>query len=245
MSSQTLEASIQERSLETYRQRRHTLHVLADRTVLTTLPVQWLVLVTLSAAAHRAGAGSHLCVPGASVGMAAILGIVAMGLPFAFVRLRSGERGARVGLALCVSLFYALLLWSTGARYGTPLYIFPALALLSFYRDARVVAVAAGMALPAQWLLATQSCSSLAGYPGWELSSWLVAEAAIHDRLPPSPGLGALRPRAQLHPPCARLARGFEVTTVFLERIRHYGSDLLSAPVRVLMQSAAGARPEA
>lgn len=41
------------------------------------------------------------------------------------------------------------------------------------------------------------------------------------------------------------VARGFEVTTVFLERIRHYGSDLLSAPVRVLMRSAAGARPEA
>ena len=41
------------------------------------------------------------------------------------------------------------------------------------------------------------------------------------------------------------VARGFEVTTVFLERIRNYSSDLLGAPVRVLMHSAAVARPEA
>jgi response regulator RpfG family c-di-GMP phosphodiesterase len=40
------------------------------------------------------------------------------------------------------------------------------------------------------------------------------------------------------------VARGFEVTAVFLERIRNYGPDLLGAPVRVLMRSAAAANPE-
>ena len=35
------------------------------------------------------------------------------------------------------------------------------------------------------------------------------------------------------------VARGFEVTPAFLERIRNCGSDLLSTPVRVLMQSVA------
>jgi hypothetical protein len=40
------------------------------------------------------------------------------------------------------------------------------------------------------------------------------------------------------------VARGFEVTAVFLERIRNYGADLLGAPVRVLMRSAAAANPD-
>jgi len=35
------------------------------------------------------------------------------------------------------------------------------------------------------------------------------------------------------------------VTGVFIERIRNYGSDLLSSPVRMLMQSAAISQPEA
>lgn len=179
MSSQTLEASIQERSLESYREQRHTLHILADRTVLTALPIQWLAFVALSAAAHRVGPGSGLCARGPSVWTAAVLGAVLSGLPFAFVRLRPGKPETRLGMALCVSLFYALLLWATGARYATPLYIFPALALLSFYRDAWVVGAAAGLALPAQSLLVTQPCSSSAGYSSWELSAWLIAEAAI------------------------------------------------------------------
>jgi hypothetical protein len=41
------------------------------------------------------------------------------------------------------------------------------------------------------------------------------------------------------------VARGFEVTAVFLERIRNYGPDLLGAAVRVLARSAPGAQAEA
>lgn len=40
------------------------------------------------------------------------------------------------------------------------------------------------------------------------------------------------------------VARGFEVTAVFLERVRNYGADMLNAPVRVLAQSAAATQPE-
>src|SRR5579883_237931 len=150
--------------------------MLADRTVLAALPVQWLILLGLTTAVHLGGSGGGSCAPGPSVWTAAVLGIALNGLPFAWVRLRPAASDTRLGIALCVSLFYALLLWATGARYATPLYIFPALALLSIYRDPWVVALAAGVALPAQWLLGTQPCSSPAGYPGWPLSAWLVAE---------------------------------------------------------------------
>ena len=179
MSSQTLDAAIQARSLESYRERRHTLHIAADRMVLAILPLQWLLLVALSAAAHRAGTGSDHCVPGPSVWTAAVLGAGASGLPFVLARLKPGESVTRLGVALCLSLYYAILLWTTGGRYGAGLYIFPALALLSFYRDALVLATAAGVAVSAQWLLATPLCAAPAGHPSWELSAWLVAETAV------------------------------------------------------------------
>ena len=178
MSSQT-NACSEERALESYRERRHTLHIAADRTVLAILPLQWLILVTLSVVAHRADPASDLCARGPSVWTAAVLGAVMNGLPFALVRLKPGESGTRFGMALCLSIYYALLLWITGGRYGTELYIFPALALLSFYRDARVLAAAVGIALPAQWLLAPRLCALPAGYPSRELTAWLVVEATV------------------------------------------------------------------
>lgn len=179
MSSQTLGASIQERSLKSYRERRHTLHIAADRTILAILPLQWLILVALAATAYRIGQGNALCAPAPAIWAVALLGGLVNGLPFALIRLRPEAGGARLGIAVCQALNYALLLWATGGRYCAELYIFPALALLSFYRDAPVIAVATGLALSAQWLLGMGPCAPLAGYPGWELSAWLIVEAAV------------------------------------------------------------------
>ena len=177
--SQKLSASIQERSLESYRERRRTLHVAADRAVLAILPLQWLLLVGLTAAAQRAGSASLLCAPAPGIWTVAFLGAVVNGVPFALARLRPGTAGTRLGIALCQSLQYALLLWATGGRYGTELYIFPVLALLSFYRDAPVVAVAASLAVAAEWLPGSRLCALPLGHPGVQLSAWLIAEAAV------------------------------------------------------------------
>ena len=78
---------------------------------------------------------------------AVVLGSLLAAVPIWFIRTRPTERVTRLVIAVAQALFSSLLIHLTGGRIESHFHIFGSLAFLAFYRDARMLFLAAGIAL--------------------------------------------------------------------------------------------------
>ncbi len=172
--------SVQERTEELYRARRHTLNVTADRTALMVLPVLLGGIVLLAALQRHPAGGGGLCAVPLGRPMSVLLGSVLTGVPFVLGTFMPGKLVTRFGLATGLALCYALILWMSADQYGIQSYLFAALALLAFYRDWRLLVLTCAIALTAQYCYARSGCAGAAALQrDLEQDAWLLMEMGV------------------------------------------------------------------
>lgn len=160
------------------RERCQGLFATADRTVLLFLPLQWLVAMLLSALQTQSSLPNGLCTAGLSFPTTTLLGGVINGLPFVFIRRGAGRLTTRLALALCMASFYTLLLCIAADRFDVQPYVFVALALLAFYRDWRLIALLAFLALGIGYIYETLACGA-AGTGALGRYAWVLLETCV------------------------------------------------------------------
>ncbi len=179
-----IDQEVGRRAESIFRERCQGLFATADRTVLFFLPLQWLLAIFLSAVQTRSNQAGGLCTAGLSFPMATLLGAVINAVPFVFARQGAGVRATRIALAVCMALFYALLVCIAAGRVPVHPYLFVALALLAFYRDWRLLALLALGALGTWSIYGTLVC----GAPGASASffenslglyAWVILEGSV------------------------------------------------------------------
>jgi signal transduction histidine kinase len=181
----TLSPQLAARAHEIYLDRRKVLYVTADRTFLLLLPVQWLGGIALSLLRPHMGAGVGLCVPGLGPWTASLLGATLNGIPFVWIHSRPGHVSTRYAIAASQALFYVLLMYIAAGAFDTRLYVFVSLALLTFYRNWRLLFLVGGAALVAQYGYIAISCGAYGGAVApdtggfVEFGCWVLLEASV------------------------------------------------------------------
>ncbi len=183
--SYEIQREIKQRTEAIFRERCHTLFKTADRTVLFFLPLQWVGAMALSVLQPGVDQTAGPCTAGVSFPVAALLGALVNGVPFAFARQGPGRPATRIALAVCMALFFGLLLCIAGDRSDVDPYLFVALALLAFYRQWPLLALMGVLTLVVQLAYRVIACgppetggaSFFEQYLG--LYTWVILEGCV------------------------------------------------------------------
>ncbi len=174
--------SIAERAAVIYSSSLQTLYRQIDRIFAVLMPLQWVAGIAAAIwISPRAWSGVdsqiHL-----HVWAAILLGGVLCSLPMYLVARLPGQAATRQVIAISQMLWSALLIHLTGGRIETHFHVFGSLAILSCYRDWRVLATATGVIaadhlVRGYWLPA--SVFGVDAAPMWralEHAGWVVFE---------------------------------------------------------------------
>ena len=139
------QAAREPRAQEILRQHRHGMHFQTDRIFAIIMPLQWvygiIAALWIFPALTITGGGSME----QNLMVALLVGGVICGVPVCFALARPGKTFTRYLIAVCQMLMSALLIHLTGGRIETHFHVFGSLALLAFYREWRLIAVASAI----------------------------------------------------------------------------------------------------
>lgn len=140
--------AIERRSTELFESDWKAIVKRSDHLFAWLLIVQWLaaILAALLIAPDARSAAGVLTLD-RNIWFVVFLGAICVAIPSGLGLILPGSKGTRYAIAIGQMLIGALLIHITGGRIETHFHIFVSLALLSFYRDWRVLATASAVAL--------------------------------------------------------------------------------------------------
>jgi two-component system, sensor histidine kinase and response regulator len=204
------------RARELFGRHRQEVYRRTDSLFAWLLALQWLAGVGVAAwLSPRTWAGAQSR-PHAHLWAAVFLGAAFVSLPVCLALCRPGRAGTRHVIAVGQMLMGALLIHLTGGRIETHFHVFGSLALLSFYRDWRVLVTASAVVAADHWLRGVYWPQSVFGTlvsDGWrwlEHAGWVVFEDVFLVR-------ACLQGRAEMRQIAERQAQ-LEETKASVER---------------------------
>lgn len=173
---------LQVRSQELFEVHCERVYCWADRLFGRLLIVQWIAAIAVALwISPQTSAGASASVQ-QHAWMALFLGLAVIGAPVYLVITAPGRFATRMSVAVAQALMSALFIHLTGGRIETHFHVFCSLAVLAFYRDWRVLAVASATVLVDQLLrgfLVPQSVYGSSVVNLWrpfEHAGWAVIE---------------------------------------------------------------------
>lgn len=160
-------------------------HRWADQFFLRLLITQWLIALVVAVWLTPFTWDGDLQTIHPHVWQVLFLGTAVIGLPIWLIHVRPGAVQTRVAVGIAQAMISAVLIHLTGGRIETHFHIFCSLAVLAFYRDWRVLAVATATVLADhlfRGILIPQSVFGTTLVSWWrpfEHAGWVIVEDVV------------------------------------------------------------------
>jgi len=173
------------RALALFAEQNRRVHCWADQVFLRLLTAQWVVALLMAFSLTPWTWEGDLWRVHPHVWQVLLMGLIVIGPPVWLIQTCPGTDASRLAVAVAQALISAMLIHLSGGRIELHFHVFCSLAVLAFYRDWRVLAVAAATVVADHLVRGLLVPTSIFGTPlvSWwrpfEHGAWVIAEAVI------------------------------------------------------------------